>query len=249
MKTIDFSYFIERHIAGEMSDAEKQWFLKELDGNEKLRNEVNLRQRTDKILKNQNVMSLRVKLSEIEKTRSEVVKPAKNSNKSTYIKYAAVLAGLVFIGSITIFSGKHLSNDEILKRYYKAYEPPTSQRSANSETDADFTLALEFYNTRDFEKAAILFNKVLEKKPNDMQTVLLKGVSNFEEKKYPEAKQSFSKVIDNKDNLYVDQAQWFLSLCYLNTNENDKAIQLLKIIVIENGNYKNEANKIIRRLK
>jgi len=249
MKTIDFSYFIERHIAGEMSDAEKQWFLKELDGNEKLRNEVNLRQRTDKILKNQNVMSLRVKLSEIEKTRSEVVKPAKNSNKSTYIKYAAVLAGLVFIGSITIFSGKHLSNDEILKRYYKAYEPPTSQRSANSETDADFTLALEFYNTRDFEKAAILFNKVLEKKPNDMQTVLLKGVSNFEEKKYPEAKQSFSKVIDNKDNLYVDQAQWFLSLCYLNTNENDKAIQLLKIIVIENGNYKNEANKIIRGLK
>jgi tetratricopeptide (TPR) repeat protein len=249
MKTIDFSYFIERHIAGEMSDAEKQWFLKELDGNEKLRNEVNLRQRTDKILKNQNVMSLRGKLSEIEKTRSEVVKPAKNSNKSTYIKYAAVLAGLVFIGSITIFSGKHLSNDEILKRYYKAYEPPTSQRSANSETDADFTLALEFYNTRDFEKAAILFNKVLEKKPNDMQTVLLKGVSNFEEKKYPEAKQSFSKVIDNKDNLYVDQAQWFLSLCYLNTNENDKAIQLLKIIVIENGNYKNEANKIIRGLK
>lgn len=249
MKTIDFSYFIERHIAGEMSDAEKQWFLKELDGNEKLRNEVNLRQRTDKILKNQNVMSLRVKLSEIEKTRREVVKPAKNSNKSTYIKYAAVLAGLVFIGSITIFSGKHLSNDEILKRYYKAYEPPTSQRSANSETDADFTLALEFYNTRDFEKAAILFNKVLEKKPNDMQTVLLKGVSNFEEKKYPEAKQSFSKVIDNKDNLYVDQAQWFLSLCYLNTNENDKAIQLLKIIVIENGNYKNEANKIIRGLK
>jgi tetratricopeptide (TPR) repeat protein len=249
MKTIDFSYFIERHISGEMSDAEKQWFLKELDGNEKLRNEVNLRQRTDKILKNQNVMSLRGKLSEIEKTRSEVVKPAKNSNKSTFIKYAAVLAGLVFIGSITIFSGKHLSNDEILKRYYKAYEPPTSQRSANSETDADFTLALEFYNTRDFEKAAILFNKVLEKKPNDMQTVLLKGVSNFEEKKYPEAKQSFSKVIDNKDNLYVDQAQWFLSLCYLNTNENDKAIQLLKIIVIENGNYKNEANKIIRGLK
>jgi tetratricopeptide (TPR) repeat protein len=249
MKTIDFSYFIERYNAGEMSDAEKQWFLKELDGNEKLRNEVNLRKRTDKILKNQNVMSLRSKLSEIEKTRSEAIKPAKNSKKSTFIKYAAVLAGLALIGSITLFSGKHLSNDEILKRYYKAYEPPTSQRSANTETDADFTLALEYYNTRDYEKAAVLFNKVLEKKPNDMQTVLLKGVSNFEEQKYPEAKQSFNQVIDNKDNLYIDQAQWFLSLCYLNTNENEKAIQLLKIIVKENGNYKNEANKIIRGLK
>ncbi len=249
MKTVDFSYFIERHIAGEMSDAEKQWFLKELDGNEKLRNEVNLRKRTDEILKDRNVMSLRNKLSEIEKTRNGAIEPSKTSKKSNFIKYAAVIAGVALIGSLTLFSGKHLSNDEILKRYYKTYEPPTSQRSANIETDEDFTLALEFYNTRDYEKAAILFNKVLENKPNDMQTVLLKGVSNFEEQKYPEAKQSFNKVIDNKDNLYIDQAQWYLSLCYLNTNENDKAIQLLKVIVKDNGNYKDEANKIIRELK
>ena len=213
MKTIDFSYFIERYNAGEMSDAEKQWFQKELEGNEKLRNEVNLRKRTDEILKNQNVMSLRNKLSEIERPGNEVIKPAKRSKKSNFIKYAAVIAGLVLIGSITLFPGKNLSSDEIMKRYYKAYEPPTSQRSAQSETDADFTLALEFYNTHDYEKAAILFNKVLENKPNDMQTVLLKGVSNFEEKKYPEAKQSFGKVIDNKDNLYIDQAQWYL--CFM----------------------------------
>jgi hypothetical protein len=84
MKTIDFSYFIERHIAGEMSDAEKQWFLKELDGNEKLRNEVNLRKRTDEILNNQNIMSLRSKLSEIEKNRSAVIKPAKKLQKINF---------------------------------------------------------------------------------------------------------------------------------------------------------------------
>ena len=66
MKTIDFSYFIERYNAGDMSDAEKEWFQKELEGNEKLRNEVILRKRTDVILKDKNVMSLRNKLAEIE---------------------------------------------------------------------------------------------------------------------------------------------------------------------------------------
>ena len=71
---------------------------------------------------------------------------------------------------------------------------------------------------------------MLESKPNDMQVVLLKGVSNFEEKKYPEAKQSFGKVIDDKNNLYIDQAQWYLALCYLNTNETEKAKQLLTTI-------------------
>jgi tetratricopeptide (TPR) repeat protein len=249
MKTIDFSYFIERYNAGEMSVVEKQWFLRELEGNEKLRNEVNLRKRTDEILKHQDVISLRSKLSKIENHRKEVSQPVKNTKKSAYIKYAAVFAGLILIGSITLFSGKNLSTEKIMKRYYKAYEPPTSQRSAQSGTDADFTLALEFYNTHDYEKAAILFNKVLDNKPNDMQTVLLKGVSNFEEKKYPEAKQSFGKVIDDKNNLYIDQAQWYLALCYLNTNETDKAKLLLKLIGKEDGIYKNDAKKIIRGLK
>jgi hypothetical protein len=67
METIDFSHFIERYNAGEMSDAEIQWFNKELEGNLKLRDEVILRKRSDDILKNQNIISLRNKLSEIEK--------------------------------------------------------------------------------------------------------------------------------------------------------------------------------------
>lgn len=247
MKTMDFSHYIERFIAREMSETEKQWFEKEIDGNEALRNEVNLRKRTDEILKNQDVISLRNKLTAIEKNRSKV--SVDKFKIPVYIRYAAVIAALALIGSLTFFPGKSLSSEEIMNRYYKAYEPPTSQRSANSGTDADFTLALQCYNTHDYNKAAILFSKVLESRPNDMQTVLLKGVSNFEEKKYPEAKQSFGKVIDDKNNLYIDQAEWYLALCYINTNERDKAVRLLTIISKEDGIYKNDAKKIIRKLK
>ncbi len=249
MKTTDFSYFIERYNAGEMSEAENNWFQKELEGNEELRNEVNLRKRTEDILKRQDIMSLRNKLTEIEKQRESIKQPAKVSKKTIYIRYAAIFTGLALIGSILMFSGGNLTSEKIMKQYSKVYEPPTAQRSANSVTDADFTLALEFYNTHDYEKAAALFSKVLENKPNDMQTVLLQGVSNFEDKKYHEAKKSFGKVIDDKDNLYIDQAQWYLALCYLNTNENDKAKQLFKEIAKEDGIYKTPANKILRGLK
>jgi TolA-binding protein len=232
-----------------MSEAEKLWFRKELEGNQELRNEVNLRKRTDDILKNQDVMSLRTKLAKIENQRKEVSQPAKGLKKATYIRYAAVFTGLILIGSITIFSGKHLSSEKIIKQYYKVYEPPTNQRSALTGGDTDFSLAIEFYNTHDYEKAEVLFNKVLEKKPNDMQTVLLKGVANLAEKKYPEAKQSFGRVIDDKNNLYIDQAQWYLALCYLNTDETVKAKELFKTIAKENGIYKDDAKKIIRGLK
>ena len=130
---------------------------------------------------------------------------------------------------------------------YHMIRQPLRDRAA-SGTDGDFTLALEFYNTQDYAKAAALFSKVLESRP-DMQVELLYGVSNFEEKKYPEAKQSFGKVIDDKNNLYIDQAQWYLALCYLNTSETEKAKQLFKAISKEDGIYKKEAGKILRGLK
>ena len=65
MKTMDFSDFIERYNAGEMSESETQWFLKEIEGNQNSRNEVELRKKTDEILKNQDVISLRSKLAGI----------------------------------------------------------------------------------------------------------------------------------------------------------------------------------------
>ena len=251
METNDFSYFIERFNAGEMSDAEKQWFLKELEGNVKLRNEVNLRKRTDEILKKQDIMNLRNKLSEIEKMRNAIKNPpSKVLQKTGYIKYAAIFTGLFLIGSLILFPGKTLSNEDIVRKYYKAYEATTNQRSASQEgTDADFALAIEYYNTHDYGKAEILFSKVLEKKPSDMQIILLKGVSNFEEKRYPEAKQSFVRVIDDKNNLYIDQAKWYLAFCYLNTNETIKAKELFMMIGNESGIFQDDAKKIVRNLK
>ncbi|TAL79242.1 MAG: tetratricopeptide repeat protein [Bacteroidetes bacterium] len=248
MKTIDFSYFIERYNAGEMSDTEKQWFRKELDGNEKLRQEVNLRKQTDIVIKDQNIMSLRNKLMEIEKGRNANV-AVKSSKKRIYLKYAAFVAGLAVIGSIALFSGKNLSSDEIINLYYKTYQAPTSQRSGLSELNTDFFLALEFYNTRDYEKAAALFNKVVENNPNDMQSVLLSGVSSFEERKYPEAKRSFVKVINDNDNLFIETAEWYLALCYVNTDEKEKAIQTLEAIKNDGGIYGKDARKILRKLK
>jgi TolA-binding protein len=248
MKTIDFSYFIERYNAGEMSEAEKLWFQKELNGNDKLRNEVSLRKHTDEVLKNQDTISLRNKLSGIERMRAARI-PVRNSKKPVYIKYAAVIAVLILIGSLVIIPGRKLSSSEIMNRYYTAYEPTTGQRSMQAKTNEDFTQALEYYKTHDYRNAAFYFTKVVESEPKDMYATLLNGISNFEDSKYRDAKQSFGKVIEDNKNLYIDQAQWYLALCYLRTDEKNKAVQLLGIISNEDGFYAMNAKKIIRKLK
>jgi tetratricopeptide (TPR) repeat protein len=248
MKKVDFSYFIERYISGDMNDNEKIWFEKELDGNLKLQNEVNLSRKTDEILKNQDVVSLRRKLKEIEKSRALNV-PVSTRKLPAYMKYVASIAILVLVGSITLFTGKTLTSDEIIDQYYKTYEPPTALRSGLAAVNNDFTLALQFYNTRNYEKAAVLFNKVLMSNPRDMQSELLNGVANFEDKKYPDAKESFVTVINDNNNLFIETAKWYLALCYVKTDEKDKAIRQLELIRDEGGIYRNDAKKIIRKLK
>lgn len=248
MKTIDFSYFIERYISGEMSTSEKEWFLKELDGNEKLCTELHLRQHTEDVLKGKDIISLRNRLNGIEKRR-EMIITGKRSMMQANLKFVAVITGIILIGTITMYTGRNLSNDEIMNRYYKKYEPPTATRSGQSETNADFTLAMEFYNTQNYGQAAILFNKIVESNPKDMQSTLLNGIANFENNKYPEAKRSFGFVIENNNNLYIDQAEWYLALCYVKTGEREKAIRQFEMIIDGDGIFRKDAKKVIRKLK
>jgi tetratricopeptide (TPR) repeat protein len=247
MKTIDFSYYIERYNCGEMSESEKTWFEKELEGNEKLRNEVFLRKQTDNILRNHDVISLRSKLSRIEMERNSV-KPAPRFSTSKIFKSAAVITIIVLIGTITIFQRGNISTDELLKPYDKPYEPSTGQRSVQINNNEDFTQGLEYFNTSDYKNAAYFFTKVVEANPKDMAATLLSGISNYEETRYSEAKVSFGKVIDDNKNLYIDQAQWYLAECYLRTDEKEKAVKLLEAIKKEEGYYSKDARKLLRKL-
>lgn len=248
MKTNDFSYFIERYNNEEMSNSEKIWFEKELEGNKKLRDEVMLRRKTDNILKNQDVISLRNKLSRIENSRTAAQKTPRFSRVLVYSSAAAITLMLLVGSSIALYE-RSISIDDILKAYENQYQPSTGQRSLQIKSNDDFEQGLQYFNTSDYRNAAFFFNKVVDTNPKDMAATLLNGISDYEETRYSEAKVSFGKVIDDNKNLYIDQAQWYLAACYIRTNENDKAIQLLKTIKNEAGIYSKPAGKIIKRLK
>lgn len=248
MKTIDFSYFIERYNAGEMNEAEKTWFLKELDNNEKLRKEVELRKKTDMVLKNHNVIQLRNKLTEIDRIRA-AEKPVKNPVKRMPLRYAAVIAGLMLVGSITLYNGRSMATDEILDRFYKSYEVTSPSRSQQAILNSDYSTAIEYYNIHDYSNAALYFSKVVDSDPRFMESTMLNGVSNFEVRNYPDAKSSFIKVIDNNDNLFLEDAQWYLALCYLKTNEQRKAYDQLNAIERSESIYKRDAKKIMKKMK
>ena len=242
---MNLSEFIERYISNEMTDSEKKWFLKEIDGNETLRKEVELRKQTDNILKRTETINLRSKLALLEEERLK-----HTARKFVAIKYAAACIVVALITGIWLFTNNnYLTNNELSDSFFKTYEIPIAQRSSADIENNNYVLGLQYYNSRDYKNAAIQFTKVLENNPNDMQTHLLSGVSNMEEKHYSEAKKSFKTVIDHNNSLFVEPATWYLALCYLKTNETDKASQLFTKIRNEGGYYSSDAKKIIRKMQ
>lgn len=248
MKTIDFSYFIERYNAGEMDEAEKLWFRKELEGNAKLREEVILRKNTDKVLGNIESIQLRNKLSEIEKRRASNI-PVKNQGKSAPWKYAAVIAGLVLIGSVGLLTTRSMTKEDIIDKFYQPYEGVSPSRSQQAFVNQDYSRALEYYNIGDFRNAALYFGKVLSNDPKYMESAMYSGVSKYEENNYPEAVQKFKLVVDDGKNLYIEDAQWYLALCYIQTNDKELALNQLDLIKNSESIYSKSAGKIFRRLR
>jgi TolA-binding protein len=243
MKTIDYSYFIESFNAGEMDEAQKAWFLKELEGNESLQKEVMLRKMTDDILKKQDIMNLRDKLKAIESTRQAEIKETGRVREPRF-KYAAVITGLIVIGSLIATSFWPQSYEKIYGNNFSTTINPTTSRSAESV----FSEAMDYLAKKDFPKAIIAFKDILKAQPEDMGTEFYLGYSNLELKKFPDAEASFQKVLNNGANLYLEDASWYLAGCYIATKQKELAIKELKKIAGSASIYNKKARNILRHL-
>jgi hypothetical protein len=75
------------------------------------------------------------------------------------------------------------------------------------------------------------------------------GVALQETGKYQNAIKEYNTVKINKDNLFVEQADWYIGLCYLQTNEDKKAFNQFSEIAKNSGFYKQKAQAILRKMK
>lgn len=219
MKTIDYSYFIERYISGEMEGSEKKWFEKELESNASLQGELKLRRKTDSVLVKHDLIDLRNKLAAIEKQRAQTM-VVEGRRKSTGYRFAAALAALILLGGVYLVTSTKTSNESIYRSNFTAYEPVVTSRSAQSS-----------------------ISKI------QMESLLVLGVNQMRLKNFENAESQFVTIIKDGDNLLMDNAQWYLALCYIKTNETSLARTQLETIINSNSIYRDKAKKIIRKLK
>ncbi|HOU95094.1 MAG TPA: tetratricopeptide repeat protein [Bacteroidales bacterium] len=251
MKSIDYSYFIERYLSGEMTRQEKTWFEKELNGNEFLQKEVAVRRKTDDALRRHDIIELRNKLARIEIARQEN-EAVKLSHKKTAFRSAAIIAGLIVVGSLFLLNNKNSSRDSLYNDYFTVYNIGSLERSIVAMTDNIGKLykdALVLYNENNFEGASAILSEYLKNRPDHMEAYMVYGVSEMKNNRFDEAEKAFSTVINDGNNYYLDNARWYRALCYIKTGQTDAAKNELLSIKNSENSFSKKASAILKKLK
>ena len=241
---------IERYIDGELEGKELLEFKKLLSTDPDVKREYELSQQVNNSVKEDDIMALRETMQYMYEEDSKVKRiPTVFTKRKFY--YAAASAALLVAtgGLVQRLMNPDLESTAVYNKYYTPYEVTVTYRSGNTEIDRLLLNALERYEEKDYEHALTLFEEVLEGRSNDMAVNLYSGISYMEEEKYQKATKSFNHIISDRDNLFIEQAKWYLSMCYLKTEKTERAEEILHEIINDESYYEEQAAMVLKDLK
>ncbi len=243
---------IEDFIDGVLEGEELDEFVAELNDNTDLHAEVNLRTQINEAIGEKDVFELRDKLkaakevSEVKKVKMLV--PESKSELFRYVRSSVAIL-ILLIGLAGVLSNGMLSYDNIYKSYYNtpSWSP---ERSVTSELSI-WQKANRAYVKTDWNSVINILNQ--EKAPASTSEYAVaqfyKGVSFQNLNKYKEAISEYSKVIQQSDNLFVEEAEWNRSLCYLTLGQKELAKEELLAVIERKGHFENDAKAVLRKLR
>lgn len=243
-----YSRLIERFMSGEMNDDELRWFSNELKFNKELSTELKLDKDLDKILMDEDVIEFRKKLFSMlnaskQKTSQRIFKL---QPRKWQLAAAAAIAVLMMTGGAILFTQQHsYTPEKLFSMYYDSDKSIELTRSGS----ADIVEAVLKFQQKDFQGASLVFAEILDRDSSNIAVWFYNGISYIETNRIDDAVKAFQYIIDDKKNLYIEHAEWYLGLCYLKNEQIDFAVEQFRKIAIDQKNYhQKEAEKILAKL-
>ncbi len=241
---------IEDFINGELDDALLEEFNTEFEENSDLAAEVELRRQVNEMVGETDIRELRAELIRAKelaannKVRNLI--PAANNKVYKFLrKSVAVILFVVGVGAI--YNSGYLSTD---KTYDKYYESPTW--SAERSVSTGLTIIQEAqnaFNEGNYKRVVRMNESAPPAMGNNpaFRFYVAASLQNIEN--YKQAITEYTKVMKHGDNLFIEEAEWYRSLCYMKLGNKQEARRELLAVVNRNGYYMPDAKAILRRLK
>ncbi len=244
MKKEEFD-LLEKFIEKDLSSEEMISVKKLIASNKSLSKELQLRIDVNKALMEKDVMKLRSDLkiiyAEFERSQSGKVQHLISRN---WHLAAASIAVLIMVGSFLLSNLNRLSTDRIYEKYYTTEDAVITSRSGNFE-NSQLNIAVDKFQNNEFIEAIELLSPFKE---NHLAQYYL-GLSFMETKQFSNANKSFKKILEQKDNIFIEQAKWYKALCLLKLNDKEAASKLFSSILEDNNLYTENARAILKMIK
>jgi tetratricopeptide (TPR) repeat protein len=248
MNKVKYTEWIDSYIGNELDDADKHRFEMEISVNQDLALEYHLEKDLEQILSQTDVLDFRAKCikaqNELNLSSRKFARVIQFTRKYWYAAASLLLIAIV-TGSLILINPGGYSPEKLFKMYYKSGETIGVTRSGNG----NMVEALLLFSKNDFHAADGLFDKILNNDPRNFAVMYYSGISNIEMKNYPKAIQMFESIISDGDNLYIENAQWYLGLSYLASENISQAGRTFKDIAATPGHfYAKDAKSILEKI-
>jgi hypothetical protein len=239
---------IEDYLDGNLKGKEEEEFMSILENKPSLKHELNLRLDVNEAIRDKGMLELREKLERQNKkhlSNYSFINVSRDLVKSWHLAAASFSLILVVGGLWYILSNKPYSTEKLVNKYYKPAHPILQVRSVDFNSDDALKEAFNYYRQNDFVNALKYFNSL----DNQITARFYSGICYIELEKFSKAIESFEYVVNDKDNLFVEQAEWYLGLIYLMNNQKANAIQQFEKISNSKSYYAKQAVDILKYLK
>lgn len=240
---------IDAFLSGDLSQAEEAAFLEAMRTDEALRQEVELHREMDTALTETDALTLRATLQRIHTRLAD--QPADDKIRKwrftwAYQAAAVLLLLIVSAGIYYYVQDDTMSSEQLYSMYYQPDDAVMIMRAGASGThDGQLMEALKKYEAQDYQGALQLFKQG----ESNLLVHFYSGLAYMEINNYEEAINSFQKIMDEGENLFVEQASWYQGLCYLKTGQNEKVLETLRQLAQEGNPYEQRAEFIMQKLK
>jgi hypothetical protein len=107
--------------------------------------------------------------------------------------------------------------------------------------------AMRLFNSKDLANCIEELNLLYNFNTNDANAQFYLGMCYFQLGKYNFAQNYFQKNLDNENNIFHQESEFYQALCLLNLKQSDKALEQLQHIVSNKGFYAARAQEVLTK--
>jgi len=216
---------IEQFISGSLSSEDLINFKKRLKNDPLLQQQV---KEYEVLISGVEKQSLRNKLNdfhkEFESEKKNIIQP-KKSLSITKFSIAATVALIIGFTGFWLYNSKNTNQ----KLYAEHFGPdPGLPTVMSNNNDFDFYDAMVDYKRGNYNVAIKKWENILTKSPENDTLNYFLGVSYLAEKNQFKAIEFLTRVLNESNSIFLNDANFYLGLAYLKNNDIEKSIQSFK---------------------